>query len=188
MNSNQAIASDVPRSSFQFASEILQNVFGKKTNEAGEHFPNEIPMTSENTANANTVGQILTRLENRKEQAAVNLGIGAGDVETMPFDLSALETEGIFLNIDCGGFGALERQLEWKSLGVELPPAGAVRVSAPRAGLLPDVYRKKLMRAAAQAHNALDRYSFRFALCETVLGSSEYKWMGAAQCRIATLD
>ncbi len=34
-----------------------------------------------------------------------------------------------------------------------------------------------MQRAASQAHNALDRYSFRFALCETVLGSSEYRWI-----------
>ncbi|MDQ3063888.1 MAG: hypothetical protein M3R14_13660, partial [Acidobacteriota bacterium] len=44
-------------------------------------------------------------------------------------------------------------------------------------GLLPDDYRKPLQRAASMAHNALDRYSFRFNLCETVLGSSEYRWI-----------
>ncbi|MGH9949491.1 MAG: hypothetical protein ACRD6X_20140, partial [Pyrinomonadaceae bacterium] len=62
-------------------------------------------------------------------------------------------------------------------LGVRLPEDAAVRVSPPRAGLLPDVYRNKLMRGASQAHNALSRYSFRFTLCETVWGTSEYKWI-----------
>ena len=33
------------------------------------------------------------------------------------------------------------------------------------------------MRGAAQAHNALNRYGFRFTLCETVWGTSEYKWI-----------
>ena len=80
-------------------------------------------------------------------------------------------------NIDCHGFGSLVRQLEWRTLGIKLPENAAVRVSPPRAGLLPDVYRNKLMRGAAQAHNALTKYSFRFTLCETVWGTSEYKWI-----------
>jgi hypothetical protein len=33
------------------------------------------------------------------------------------------------------------------------------------------------MRAASQAHNALGKYSFRFTLCESVWGTSEYKWI-----------
>lgn len=120
---------------------------------------------------------ILRRVETRKEKAAVQLGIHKGDVETIPFDLSALESEGIFINIDCRGFGALVRRLDWKTLGVKLPEHAAVRVSPPRAGLLPDVYRHKLMRGASQAHNALSKYSFRFTLCETLWGTNEYKWI-----------
>jgi hypothetical protein len=95
----------------------------------------------------------------------------------MPFDLTALEQAGIFLNIDATGFSVLSRQLDWQSLGIELPKEQAVHLSPPRTGLLPDNYRKPLQRAASRAHNALDRYSFRFALCETVLGSSEYRWI-----------
>lgn len=120
---------------------------------------------------------ILIRLEERKEKAAVELGIAIDEVESLPFDLSTLESEGIFMNIDCRGFGSLVRQLEWKTLGVKLPENAAVRVSPPRAGLLSDVYRNKLMRGAAQAHNALTKYGFRFTLCETVWGTSEYKWI-----------
>ena len=101
----------------------------------------------------------------------------AAEVETMPFDLSQLETEGIFLNVDCRGFSTLERQIEWKSLGVELPAQGAIKLSPPRVGLLPDSFRRKLLRAASQAHHALNKYSFRFTLCETVWGTSEYKWI-----------
>lgn len=120
---------------------------------------------------------ILTKLGEKKERAAVHLGISAAEVETMPFDLTALEQEGIFLNVDTTGFSVLSRQLDWRSLGIELPAEQAVRLSPPRAGLLPDKYRKSLQRGAAQAHNALNKYSFRFALCETVLGSNEYKWI-----------
>ena len=120
--------------------------------------------------NAETVSRILTRLENKKERAAVNLGIGAEEVETMPFDLSQLETEGIFLNIDCSGFGALQRQLDWKTLGVELPAGTCVSVSPPRAGLLPDIYRKKLLRGAAQAHQRAQQIQFPFYPCAKPFG------------------
>lgn len=121
--------------------------------------------------------EILSKLEQKKETAAAHLGILAAEVETMPFDLTALEQAGIFLNIDATGFSVLSRQLDWQSLGIELPKEQTVHLSPPRTGLLPDNYRKSLQRAASQAHNALDRYSFRFALCETVLGSSEYRWI-----------
>jgi uncharacterized protein YfeS len=121
--------------------------------------------------------EILSKLEQKKETAAAHLGISAAEVETMPFDLTALEHAGIFLNVDATGFSVLSRQLDWHSLGIELPKDKAVYLSPPRTGLLPDDYRKPLQRAASQAHNALDRYSFRFNLCETVLGSSEYRWI-----------
>lgn len=87
-------------------------------------------------------GKCLGRLESRKDRAATELGISTEEVESLPFDLSTLESEGIFMNIDCRGFGSLVRQLEWKTLGVQLPENAAVRVSPPRAGLLPDVYAK----------------------------------------------
>ena len=162
-----------------FASAILQNFFSNKTAMNDETISIEVspPPTAERSENTETVSRILTRLENKKERAAVNLGIVAEEVETMPFDLSQLETEGIFLNVDASGFSTLERQIEWKSLGVELPAAGALKLSPPRVGLLPDHYRRKLMRAASQAHHALNKYSFRFTLCETVWGTSEYKWI-----------
>jgi hypothetical protein len=121
--------------------------------------------------------EILSKLEQKKETAAAHLGISKAEVETMPFDLTALEQAGIFLNIDATGFSVLSRQLDWQSLGIELPKEQTVHLSPPRTGLLPDDYRKPLQRAASQAHGALDRYSFRFALCETVLGSSEYRWI-----------
>ena len=121
--------------------------------------------------------EILGKLEQKKETAAAHLGISAAEVETMPFDLTALEQAGIFLNIDATGFSVLSRQLDWQSLGIELPKDKIVHLSPPRTGLLPDDYRKPLQRAASRAHNALDRYSFRFNLCETILGSSEYRWI-----------
>lgn len=160
------------------ASSVLQNIFGRNGSaQVGERkeVPKDAP--TQNSSTSDLVRDVLSRLDERKEKAAVELRIGASEVESLPFDLSALESEGIFMNIDCRGFGTLVRQLEWKTLGVRLPENAAVRVSPPKAGLLPDLYRNKLMRGASQAHNALARYSFRFTLCETVWGTSEYKWV-----------
>ena len=183
----------VPQSN-SLALSVLQNIFGRSQESPVEelpispvHFngqgasestePSESTQSFQGAAPPDLVRNVLRRLDERKEKAAVELGIGASEVESLPFDLSTLESEGIFMNIDCRGFGALVRQLEWKTLGVRLPENAAVRVSPPRAGLLPDLYRNRLMRGAAQAHNALSKYGFRFTLCETVWGTSEYKWI-----------
>lgn len=142
-----------------------------------ENFQSDTTEQNEMSEIPDLATEILSKLEQKKESAAAHLGISNAEVETMPFDLTALEQSGIFLNIDATGFSVLSRQLDWQSLGIELPKDKAVTLSPPRTGLLPDDYRKPLLRAASQAHNALDRYSFRFALCETVLGSSEYRWI-----------
>ena len=157
-------------------SSILRNVFGNGNRHDAAGRGNTGPQSTDEPKPIDAT-EIIARLENRKQKASFALGVNAGDVETIPFDLSTLESEGIFMNIDCRGFGSLVRQLEWKTLGVKLPEDAAVRVGPPRAGLLPDVYRNKLMRGAAQAHNALNKYGFRFTLCETVWGTSEYKWV-----------
>jgi len=170
MNTNQEVSLNIPS-----ASSILSNFFGKKQVMSEEKTETVSEPISE--PKISPAAEILSRLNKKKEQAAVNLGITTAEVETMPFDLTQLETEGIFLGVDCRGFSTLERQIEWKSLGVELPPGQTLKLSPPRVGLLPDSYRRKLMRASAQAHHALNKYSFRFALCESVWGTSEYKWI-----------
>jgi hypothetical protein len=170
MNTNQEVSSNAP-----MASSILSNFFGKKQVMSEENTETVSEPSSE--VKVSPAAEILNRLNNKKEKAAVNLGITTAEVETMPFDLSQLETEGIFLNVDASGFSTLERQIEWKSLGVELPPGQTVKLSPPRVGLLPDSYRRKLLRASSQAHHALNKYSFRFTLCESVWGTSEYKWI-----------
>jgi len=183
MNTNQDTIGSSARTEGRLADSILSNFFGKQNAMNDENVGEGYSMLGKAETGSTQaqeeveVSEILKRLEDKKEQAAVNLGITFGEVETMPFDLSQLETEGIFLNIDCRGFSTLEKQIEWKSLGIELPPSGAVRLSPPRAGLLPEFYRRKLMRAAARAHHALGKYSFRFTLCESVWGTSEYKWI-----------
>lgn len=176
------------------ASTVLQNIFRRNgtpeesepprsrvVQERSEISVHPIPPDHEVSAvpvvPSDVVRNVLGRLDERKEKAAVELGIEVDAIESLPFDLSTLESAGIFMNIDCRGFGSLVRQLEWKTLGVTLPKDAAVRVSPPRAGLLPDAYRNKLMRGAAQAHDALKKYGFRFTLCETVWGTSEYKWI-----------
>lgn len=178
MNTKQGTQSiSVNTPSNTFANSILSSVFSNKQNENGLEFSETTALEESKQENTDMVNSILSRLENKKEKAAVNLRLEAEEIEALPFDLSALETEGIFLNIDTHGFGSLTRQLDWKSLGVKLPENRTVLVSPPRAGLLPNKYRRKLMRGASQAHNALKKYSFSFTLCETVFGTSEYKWI-----------
>lgn len=200
LQNNAAARSPVPvPNSNSLASSVLESIFGRNAvAQIDEQTTSPISDTSDVADNAtgfneagafeerppvqdvspsNMALNVLSRLDARKERAAVNLGVGESEVESLPFDLSTLESEGIFMNIDCRGFGTLVRQLEWTTLGVKLPEDAAVRVSPPRAGLLPDVYRNKLMRGASQAHNALNKYSFRFTLCETVWGTSDYKWI-----------
>lgn len=154
-------------------------MLGERENNPVAEPPESIVNSVENQINNrdDLATEILSKLEQKKETAATHLGISKAEVETMPFDLTALEQSGIFLNIDATGFSVLSRQLDWQSLGIELPKDKIVHLSPPRTGLLPDNYRKPLQRAASRAHNALDRYSFRFNLCETVLGSSEYRWI-----------
>jgi hypothetical protein len=55
----------------------------------------------------------------------------------------------------------LVKAFEWKTLGVKIPDQVAVRVSPPRAGLLPDVFRRKLMRAQSNISNENLRRVFR---------------------------
>lgn len=170
-------STSVNTSSNSFANSVLSSVFSSKQKASGLEF-SKLPASKDaKQENADMVNSILSRLESKREKAAVNLRLEAEEVEALPFDLSALETEGIFLNIDTHGFGSLTRQLDWKSLGVKLPENRTVLVSPPRAGLLPNKYRRKLMLGASQAHNALKKYSFSFTLCETVFGTSEYKWI-----------
>jgi hypothetical protein len=176
MDINQEISTNNPSKTVSAVS-ILNNFFPQKAAMSNEKPSTDSQESNDITEKPSPAVEILNRLQSKKETAAVNLGITAAEVETMPFDLSQLETEGVFLNVDCRGFSNLERQIEWKSLGVELPAQGAVRLSPPRAGLLPDKYRRKLMRAGAQAHHALNKFSFRFTLCESLWGTSEYKWI-----------
>jgi len=153
------------------ASSVLRNVFGGSQMEDAS--TRELSRDCLVEQPSEIAREALVRLETRKDRAATELGISGEEVEALPFDLSTLESEGIFMNIDCRGFGSLVRQLEWKTLGVQLPENAAVRVSPPRAGLLPDVYRNRLMRGAAQAHNALNKFGFRFTLCEAFWRTSE---------------
>src|SRR5437588_11067395 len=113
----------------------------------------------------------------RAERAAQRAGVAATNVERLPFDLSALEDEGLFLNVDARGFGLLDRRLDWQALGITLPQGADLAFRPPRCGLVPDRYRLPLLRPAARAHTALHRYSYHFRLVETVFETSAYRWL-----------
>ena len=113
----------------------------------------------------------------RAERAAVRAGLAGSAVERLPFDLSALEDEGLFVNVDARGFGLLDRRLDWQALGVALPRDSALAFRPPRCGLLPDRHRLALLRPAGRAHAALHKYSYRFRLTETLFETPAYRWV-----------
>src|SRR6266540_1688751 len=113
----------------------------------------------------------------RRVRAADQLGVSAGTIERLPFDLSVLDEGGIFINVDTHNFGLLDRRLDWRALGISLPRGTDLAFRAPRCGLVPDRYRLALLRPAAQAHAALHRHSYRFQLVETVFETPSYRWL-----------
>jgi hypothetical protein len=115
--------------------------------------------------------------DNRASAAAARTGRDARDIERLPFDLSVLENEGLFVNVDATGFGILDRRLDWQALGVELPEDTDVSFRPPRCGLLPNRYRRPLLAPVSQAHSALHKYSYQFRLTETLFESPAYRWV-----------
>jgi hypothetical protein len=113
----------------------------------------------------------------RAELVAARIGVEPTTIERLPFDLSVLENDGVFLNVDARGFGMLDRRLDWQALGVSLPQGCNVAFRPPRCGLLPDRYRLPILRPASQAHAALHRYSYRFTLAETLFETPAYRWV-----------
>jgi len=87
----------------------------------------------------------------RAKRAADHIGAETAEIERLPFDLSVLEDEGLFVNVDAQGFGLLDRRLDWQALGITLPRQSDVAFRPPRCGLLPDRYRLPLLRPAARA-------------------------------------
>jgi hypothetical protein len=125
-----------------------------------------------------TTAQDTTQgIDARAERAAQQVGVETPEVERLPFDLSVLEDEGLFVNVDAQGFGLLDRRLDWHALGITLPRGSDVAFRSPRCGLLPDRFRLPLLRPAARAHAALHRYSYHFRLTETVFESPAYRWI-----------
>ncbi len=119
----------------------------------------------------------MHEVEARAERAAQRTGVEATEVERLPFDLSALEQEGAFINVDARGFGLLDRRIDWQALGITLPRGASVTFRPPRCGLLPDRYRLPLLRQAQRAHAALHKYSYHFTLTETLFETPAYRWV-----------
>ncbi len=117
------------------------------------------------------------RADERAARAAGRAGVQAAEVERLPFDLSVLEDEGLFVNVDARGFGLLDRRLDWHALGIALPRQSDLAFRPPRCGLLPDRFRLPLLRPAARAHSALHKYSYRFRLTETLFETPAYRWV-----------
>lgn len=118
-----------------------------------------------------------SKADERARRAAEHAGREAEQVERLPFDLSVLEEEGAFVNVDASGCGMLGRRLDWQALGIRLPENSDVAFQAPRCGVLPDRYRRPLLQPAMQAHAALHKYSYQFRLTETLFQTPAYRWL-----------
>ena len=132
------------------------------------------------TAKAKSTKKVVPinrKAQKRAERAAERTGRAAEEVERLPFDLSALEEEGVFVNVDASGFGMLNRRLDWQALGIRLPEDTDVAFHPPRCGVLPNRYRRPLQQPAAQAHAALHKYSYHFRLTETLFETPAYRWI-----------
>ncbi len=125
----------------------------------------------------NKVVPINGKAQKRAERVASRVGRKTEEVERLPFDLSALEEEGVFVNVDASGFGMLNRRLDWQALGIRLPEDTDVAFHPPRCGVLPNRYRRPLLQPATQAHAALHKYSYHFRLTETVFETPAYRWI-----------
>ncbi|MGI8567325.1 MAG: hypothetical protein ACR2LZ_12680 [Pyrinomonadaceae bacterium] len=125
----------------------------------------------------NKVIPINGKAQKRAERAASRAGRATEEVERLPFDLSALEEEGVFVNVDASGFGMLNRRLDWQALGIRLPEDTDVAFHPPRCGVLPNRYRRPLLTPTTAAHAALHKYSYHFRLTETVFETPAYRWI-----------
>ncbi|MGE0132523.1 MAG: hypothetical protein AB7U82_30945 [Blastocatellales bacterium] len=120
---------------------------------------------------------IVSNGDHRVSVAASHTNRDAREIERLPFDLSALEEEGVFINVDATGFGILDRRLDWQALGVKLPENTDVAFTPPRCGLLPNRFRRPLLTPVSQAHTALHKYSYHFRLTETLFETPAYRWV-----------
>jgi len=120
---------------------------------------------------------VFSNGNHRATVAAARTDRRAEEVERLPFDLSALEEEGVFINVDATGFGILDRRLDWQALGIELPKNTDVAFTPPRCGLLPNRFRRPLLTPVSQAHTALHKYSYHFRLTETLFETPAYRWV-----------
>ncbi len=120
---------------------------------------------------------IVSNGDHRATVAASRTDRRAEEIERLPFDLSALEEEGVFINVDATGFGILDRRLDWQALGVKLPENTDVNFTPPRCGLLPNRFRRPLLTPVSQAHTSLHKYSYHFRLTETLFETPAYRWV-----------
>jgi len=120
---------------------------------------------------------VVSNGDHRAAVAASRTDRSAEEIERLPFDLSALEEEGVFINVDATGFGILDRRLDWQALGVKLPENTDVAFTPPRCGLLPNRFRRPLLTPVSQAHTALRKYSYHFRLTETLFETPAYRWV-----------
>jgi hypothetical protein len=120
---------------------------------------------------------MTTEVLDPKEQNLHDQGIDTTGVTRLSLDLTTIDDQGVFVRIHTAGFKSLDKRLDWKALGIELPKNLSITIRPPYAGLLPDKYRLPLLRSGEQAYDALAHWSLRLSFMETMLGTSSYRWV-----------
>src|SRR3982074_3903728 len=89
-----------------------------------------------------TLPSVAVRLvDQRAAQIAEQVGVGEETIERLPFDLSALQQDGILVNVDAKNFGLLDRRLDWQALGIALPRRADLFFPPARRGIVPSRHR-----------------------------------------------
>ena len=120
---------------------------------------------------------VVSNGDHRAAVAASRTDRRAEEIERLLFDLSALEEEGVFINVDATGFSALDRRLNWQALGIELPENTDVAFTPPRCGLLPNHFRRPPLTTVSQAHTELGKYCYQIRLTDALFETPAYRWV-----------
>src|SRR5690242_9558557 len=65
--------------------------------------------------------EVSPSVQERAQNAAQQACVDTTSIEELPFDLSALEDDGILVDVHVRNFGLLDRRLEWQAFGIRLP-------------------------------------------------------------------
>lgn len=94
----------------------------------------------------------------------------------LPFDLSVMQDEGIFVDVTCTGFSSLWGGLRWGDLGIDAKRVG-LDLSSPTCALLPIERARHIRRMSGRAHDTLNSHAYRFLITAALFGTNSWRWL-----------